>query len=77
MDASVSSSDKNVSGQKSQYEKTAESIKKNINEYETRIEKLKKAEACIKNRKKTVITEAWCLAMFQIMMLRNFNMIIK
>lgn len=53
MDASVSSSDKNVSGQKSQYEKTAESIKKNINEYETRIEKLKKAEACIKNRKNT------------------------
>lgn len=52
-DTSVSSSNKNVSGQKSQYEKTAESIKKNINEYEIRIEKLKIVEGCIKSRKNT------------------------
>lgn len=52
-DASVSSSNNNISGQKSQYEKTAESIKKNINEYETRIDKLKIVEGCIKSRKNT------------------------
>lgn len=56
-EASVSSSNKNVSGQKSQYEKTAESIKKNINEYETRIDKLKIVEGCIKSRKNTFNTK--------------------
>lgn len=52
-DANVNSSNKDVSGQKSQYEKTVNSIQNNIDEYETRINKLKIVESCVKSRKNT------------------------
>ena len=53
IDANVSSSDEDVAGQKSQYEKTVNSIHNSIDEYETRINKLKKVESCIKSRRNT------------------------
>ena len=51
--ANVSSSDKDVKGQKNQYEKTINSIQNSINEYKMRINKLETVENCIKSRKNT------------------------
>lgn len=53
LDANINASDKNVSGQKEQYQKNVDSIKESISQYEGQLEKLKQAEECIKKRENT------------------------
>lgn len=53
LQANIGAADKNVSGQREQYQKNADSIKESIAQYEEQIEKLKQAETCVKKRENT------------------------